>query len=107
MRMPTKSGLIKVILLAGGVALAAKLVTAKKDQWQGLNESQVREKVASKMPDRVPEEKREAVADKVVGTMRSRGLLSDEVVASDTQDQAAEESDAPVGEDTTPHDPVD
>ncbi len=75
MKRCSKSGLIKLALLVGAGAAVAKLITAKKSEWTGLSESEVRFKVGTQMPDRVPEEKRAAVVDKVVTTMKTRGLL--------------------------------
>lgn len=68
-------GLLKVALIVGGLTAVAKLVTAKKSEWQGLTETQVREKLDSRLPSRIPEEKRAGVADKVVSKMRERGAL--------------------------------
>lgn len=67
--------LIKLALVVGAVAVAARLVGAKKAEWEGLTETQVRDKLDSRMPDRVPDDKRAAVADKVVARMRSRGKI--------------------------------
>jgi hypothetical protein len=80
--------LIKLALVVGAVAMAARLVGAKKTEWEGLSESQVRDKLDTRLPDRVPEEKRAAVADKVVATMRSRGKLVEDEVAADDSDPA-------------------
>ena len=70
--------LVKLALLVGAIAVAAKLVAAKKAAWHGLTESEVRDKLESRLPKRVPDEKRAAVADKVVSKMRERGALRDE-----------------------------
>lgn len=70
--------LIKFALLIGGIALAAKVVAAKKAEWEGLSESQVRERLDARLPDRMPEDKRAAVKDRVVSKMRSRGALAEE-----------------------------
>ena len=70
--------LVKFGLIVGGIAFVAKLVSAKKSEWRGLTESEVRQKLDSRLPDRVPEQKRAAVADKVVSKMRTQGLLRDE-----------------------------
>ena len=67
--------LIKLALVVGAIAVAARLVEAKRAEWEGLTESQVRDMLDARMPDRVPDKKRAAVADKVVATMRSRGKL--------------------------------
>ena len=92
MKRCSKSSFIKLVLLVGGVAAVAKLVGAKKSQWTGLSESEVRLKVETRMPDRVPEEKRTAVTDKVVATMKTRGLLSED--ADEANDIAVDDADA-------------
>lgn len=73
--------LIKLGLLVGGIAFVAKMVSAKKSEWQGLSEPEVRAKIDSRMPDKVPAEKRDAVADKVVSKMREKGVLRDDGVS--------------------------
>ena len=88
--------LLKVALLVGGMAAVAKLVTAKKAEWQGLTESQVREKLDSRLPDRMPDEKRADVADKVVSKMRERGVLreQDEATAPAPAENGATSADS-------------
>jgi hypothetical protein len=76
--------IVKLALIAGGVALAAKVMSAKSSEWQGLTEAQVRDKLDTRLPDAVPAEKRSAVADKVVSKMRARGKLLDESDAGAT-----------------------
>jgi len=78
--------LIKLALVVGAVAVAARLVGAKKAEWEGLSESQVRDKLDAHLPDRVPDKKRAEVADKVVAKMRSRGKLAEDDAASDVAD---------------------
>ena len=96
--------LLKLTLIVGGIAAVAKLVTARKAEWQGLTESQVREKLDSRLPGRIPDEKRAAVADKVVSKMQERGVLrvQDETTApapAEDGGMAADSGDD--GEDTT------
>jgi hypothetical protein len=98
--------LLKLALIVGGIAAVAKLVGAKKAEWAGLTESEVRAKLDARLPDRMPPEKQAAVADKVVGTMRSRGVLREEAttpesggnggvsVAADEAETEAEETSA-------------
>lgn len=85
MKSFTKHNLVRVALLLGGAALVAKMIGAKKNQWTGLSESEVRHKVETRLPDRVTEEKRSAVADKVVAKMKSRGLLGEDVDDTDAE----------------------
>ncbi len=87
-----KKKLIGLILAVGAAAAVAKLMAAKKAEWQGLSEDQVRAKVEQRMPSRVPEEKRAEVADKVVTKMRDRGMLAEEAPAEDLEPAAAEEA---------------
>ncbi len=99
MKRLTKPNLVRLAMLVGGVALAAKVVTAKKNRWKDLNEAEVRAKIETRLPDRVPEEKRTAVADKVVTTMKTRGLLAEGGDEITTEVPADVESDIAVGSD--------
>ena len=83
--------LIKFAMIIGAVAVAARLVGSKKAEWEGLTEAQVRGKLDERLPDRVPDEKRAMVADKVVEKMRSRGKLVE--VASDADETVDEGSE--------------
>lgn len=71
----TVKRLLKFALLIGGIAAVAKLVGAKKAEWSGLTEAEVRAKLDAKLPDRMPAEKQAEVADKIVAKMRERGVL--------------------------------
>ncbi len=84
--------LIKLALVVGAVAVAARLISAKKAEWEGLTESQIRDKLDARIPDRVPEKKRAAVADKVVAAMRFRGKLVEDKT-SDGDDPVESDSD--------------
>ena len=93
--------LLKVALIVGGIAAVAKLATARKAEWQGLTEPQVREKLDSKLPTRIPDEKRAEVADKVVAKMRERGVLAEDDEA-ETPEAAVPEAETDA--DSTPDD---
>ncbi len=100
-----KKKLIGLALAIGAVAAVAKLLGAKKAEWQGLSEAQVREKVEQRMPSRVPAEKREEVADKVVTAMRDRGVLAeDEAVAEEPAPADESEAAEPAAEEEAPAD---
>lgn len=77
--------LIMFAILAGAVFAAMKLAAAQKMQWQGLTETQVRDKLDQRLPPQVPADKRDAVADTVVSKMRDRGLLEAEPAESVTE----------------------
>ena len=69
---------LMLALLVGGIAAVAKLLGAKKAEWAGLTESEVRAKLDARLPDRMPPEKQAKVTDKVVEKLRSRGVLVEE-----------------------------
>lgn len=97
MRDLARHKLIKLAFLVSGVAVAAKLVAARRDQLHGLAEADVRDKIESRIPKRVPEDKRAVVADKVIAQMRTQGFLAEE--PDEAADSVAEESDsAPTAE---------
>ena len=70
--------LVKLALIIGAIAVLAKVVAAKMANWQGLTESEVRDKLESRLPKWVPGEKRADIADEVVAGMRERGALRDD-----------------------------
>jgi hypothetical protein len=70
-------GLIKLALIVGAIAFAAKLLAAKKEEWTGLTEEQVRERLDARLPGKMPEEKRARVTERVVSRLRDRGALAE------------------------------
>ena len=86
--------LLRMALLIGGIAAVAKIVAARKGQWEGLTESQVRERLDTRLPGRMPTEKKAEVADKVVAKMQERGLLADEEEHEPTSEEPVEAADA-------------
>ncbi len=90
--------LMKLALIIGAIAVLAKLVAAQMAKWHGLTESEVRDKLESRLPRWVPGEKRAEIADKVVSGMRERGALGDEeepsVGAATASGRGGEEPDS-------------
>jgi hypothetical protein len=70
--------LFKLGLFAAVVAGIVKLVATKKAEWEGLTETEVREKLHSKLDDKMPTEKVDQMADKAVEVMRQKGVLGKE-----------------------------
>lgn len=70
--------LVKLALIIGAIAVLAKVVAAKMANWQGLTESEVRDKLESRLPKWVPGEKRAEIANEVVAGMRQRGALHED-----------------------------
>ena len=83
--------LIRLAVIVGGATLVAKLIAKKKSNWQGLTETEVRQKLDRRLPDRVPEDKRAFVADEVVSKMRKRGVLREEDPAPEATASQQEE----------------
>ena len=55
--------LIKLAVFVGLIVAVAKLLEAKKREWQGLSEIEARAKIDAKLPDKIPVEKRAEVTD--------------------------------------------
>jgi hypothetical protein len=70
--------LFKFGLFAAFVAGIVKLVTTQKAAWQGLTEPEIRTKLHSKLDARIPAEKVDEMADKIIEGMRQRGVLGEE-----------------------------
>lgn len=81
--------LVKLALVVGGVAVASKVAGAKRAEWQGLTEPQVREKMDARLPQEMPEDKRQMVIDKVVSGLRDRGMLGEEPAAGEGAETTA------------------
>ncbi len=75
--------LIKLALLVGGAVAVSKVITAKKAEWEGLAEPEVRAKLDARLPEKVPADKRAEIADKVVGKMREKGVLREDAPAGE------------------------
>ncbi len=76
--------LVKLGLIVGVIVVLAKIVTAKKAKWEGLTESEMRDKLETRLPKRMPGEKRAAVVDKLVSKMREKGALLEEEEPSES-----------------------
>lgn len=70
--------LLKLAIFAAVVVGIGKLVSKQKAEWQGLTESQVRAKLHTKLDARMPSDKVDEMADKIVEGMRRRGTLGEE-----------------------------
>ncbi len=72
---------MKRLLLAGvliaAVAPAARKSPPQRHHWHGLSETDLREKLAQTRANRMPDERREVVTEKIIGRMRDRGVIID------------------------------
>ncbi|MDH3680622.1 MAG: hypothetical protein OEV40_11795 [Acidimicrobiia bacterium] len=73
-----KKWLFGLAVLAGVGAVVKKILGERTAEWQGLTGAEVRQKLEDRIPSRVPDDRRTAVADRVVAKMRDRGALVDE-----------------------------
>lgn len=71
-------GLFKFGLFAAVVTGVVKLVSTQKAEWKGLTETEIRGKLHTKLDAKVPGEKVDQMADKIVEGMRKRGVLGEE-----------------------------
>lgn len=72
--------LLKLALVVAVIVAIAKAVETLKSDWSGLTESAFREKLIAKMGDRVPEEQRDEILEKIVEGMKEKGWLVEEAV---------------------------
>ena len=90
----TKKRLILLVLLIGVVAACAKKSkTHRASEWHGLTESEARAKLETKLPGKIPAEKRSAISDKVVAKMRDRGVISEDPAVPDDASGIADDAD--------------
>jgi len=66
-----------IAVVIGAVALAVKKLTAGKDDWTNLTEDEARQRLHDRFPDRMPEEKKDVVTEKIVSKMRDKGVIID------------------------------
>ncbi len=92
--------LVKLGLIVGVIAVLAKIVAAKMAKWEGLTESEIRDKLERRLPKRMPGEKRAAVADKVVSKMRQKGALVEEEPSVSAATDNRGEGDEPNSDDS-------
>lgn len=77
--------LLFVTAIFAVIAMISKKARQDKAAFQGLTEVEARDRIVQRFPEKVPEEKREAIADTIVSKMRDRGILSiDELEKDDT-----------------------
>ena len=71
------------------IALIARKAMADRQQWEGLTEVDVRDRLDERLPSQIPDEKRQMIADTIVTKMKDRGAITDESVdVDDTIDLA-------------------
>ena len=90
----TKKRLIVLTLLIVVIAACAKKAKSHRvSEWHGLTESDVRSKLETKLPGKIPAEKRSAISDKVVAKMRDRGVISEDPAGSNDAGDITDDAD--------------
>lgn len=75
--------LVKLALIGALVGGIVKFVTSTKKDFEGLTETQARIKLDSKLPAKMPADKRAEVTDKVVAAMKDKGVLVSDAAPGD------------------------
>ena len=87
----------RLLLIAAVVLIVLALKKASeqdRSEWQGLSESEARSKLAAKLPNRIPADKRTEISDKIVGKMRERGVIRETDGIVDLRDGATPDVEA-------------
>ena len=86
--------LFKLAVIGGLVYGGVRFFQAQKAEWEGLTESEVRDKIDTKLAGRVPDEAADQIKDGVVQKMQSMGKLAEDEAAV-AEEAEASGDDAP------------
>ncbi len=100
--------MVKKLLLAavmlGIIAMAMKKAKMDSEEWHGLSEREARDRLEERLPNQIPDDRREHIKDTIVTKMRDRGVLTEveidmtaplqAVDLTDERDTAEETADA-------------
>lgn len=75
--------LFKLLILVALILGILKLLQDQMTKWQGMTEAQLREKLHTKLDDKMPAEQVDQIADKAAQAMRQKGMLAEEPAPSD------------------------
>ena len=75
-----------IAAVLGLIALALKGRAKQREAWHGISEAEARDRLEQRLPSRIPEEKRDAVKEKIVGRMRERGIFEEADGAEEAED---------------------
>ncbi len=84
---------IIIAALVGLVVLLCKQRAVRRQEWHGMTEEQVRERLGEKLPSKMPDEAKAVVTNKIVDKMRDKGAIIDLTDDAETADsETAEEA---------------
>ena len=85
---------ILIALVIGAAVAIAKKKSADRSEWHGMSEEQVRAKLDDRLPNKMPDDKKAAVTDKIVDKMREKGAIIDLTDSADDAGDEVGEADA-------------
>lgn len=69
--------LFKLALIAGAVVALVRFVALRQiGEFKGMSEFEARARLNTKLPDRIPEPRREEAIDRIVAKLDEKGVLS-------------------------------
>ena len=86
--------LVFIAALIALIALISRKAQVDREQWEGLSEDDVRDRLNQKLPGQIPVEKRQMIADTIVTKMKDRGAIVDDPIDVDDSIDLADESEA-------------
>lgn len=82
--------LFKLLIFAALIFGILKALQDQMSKWQGMTETQLRDKLHSKLDDKMPPEQVDQIADKAVDAMRQKGMIADEPAVAPDEEAPAE-----------------
>ena len=96
--------LLLAAIMIGIIAMAMKKAKMDREDWHGLSEHEARDRLEERLPNKIPDDRREHIKDTIVTKMRDRGVLTDDEIdmtaplhavdLTDERDTADETADA-------------
>ena len=82
--------LFKFALFVGLITLIGKVVAAKKEQFVGLTESEVRAKFEAKLGERLGTDAATEIANKVIPKLKAKGIIKADPVEEAADDTSSD-----------------
>ena len=86
--------LLLAAIMIGIIAMAMKKAKMDREDWHGLSEHEARDRLEERLPNKIPDDRREHIKDTIVTKMRDRGVLIDEEIDMTTPEHAMDLNDA-------------
>jgi hypothetical protein len=86
--------LLLAAVMIGIIATAMKKAKMDRENWQGLSEHEARDRLEERLPNKIPDDRREYIKDTIVTKMRDRGVLTDDDIDMTAPEHAIDLADA-------------